>query len=143
MKRNPLTLTVGAVLLLVFGLLLFVFQVRRSQVAVVTTFGKPTRDIFEPGPYLKWHWPVQKVHKLDRRVRSLESKFETTLTTDGFSLLVQVYVGWSISEPKVFFPKFASGSITEAERTLDSLVRNAKNEVVGNHPFSHFISVDE
>jgi modulator of FtsH protease HflC len=143
MKRNPVTITVGALLLLVFGLLLFVFQVRQSQVAVVTTFGKPTRDILEPGPYLKWPWPVQKVHKLDKRIQSLESKLDETLSTDGFNLLVQVYIGWTISEPKLFFPKFASGSVGEAEKTLASLVRNVQNEVVGAHPFAHFISTDE
>src|SRR5512139_3770101 len=128
MKRNFLNLTVGAVLLIIFGLLLFVFQVRQSQVAVVTTFGKPTRDQMEPGAYLKWPWPIQKVHWLDRRVQNLESKFEETLTADGFNLLVQVYVGWKITEPTTFFPKFASGSVGEAEKTLQSLVRSAKNE---------------
>ena len=49
MKRNPLTLIIGLLLILIFGLLLFVFQVRKSEVAVVTTFGKPTRPITEPG----------------------------------------------------------------------------------------------
>lgn len=43
MKRNPLTLVIGLVLILIFGLLLFTFQVRTTEVAVVTTFGKPTR----------------------------------------------------------------------------------------------------
>jgi membrane protease subunit HflC len=143
MKRNPLNIVVGGVLLLAFGLLLFVFQVRQSQVAVVTTFGKPTRDIMEPGAYLKWPWPIQKVHKMDRRVQNLESRYEETLTVDGFNLVVQVYVGWSIHEPKLFFPKFANGSVTLAENILESLVRSVKNEVVGSHPFSHFISTDE
>jgi modulator of FtsH protease HflC len=142
MKRNPLNITVGAVLLLIFGLLLFVFQVRQSEVAVVTTFGKPTRDILEPGAYLKWPWPAQKVHKLDQRIQSLESKFDETLTADGFNLLVQVYVGWNISEPKVFFPKFASGSVGEAEKALESLVRSVKNEVVGSNTFANFVSTD-
>ena len=143
MKRNPLTIIVGAVLLIIFGLLLFFFQVRQSQVAVVTTFGKPTRDIMEPGAYLKWPWPIQKEHKLDRRTQSLETEFDANMTPDGFILLVQVYVGWNISEPKVFFPRFGSGSVAEAEKALESLVRNVKNEVVGSHPFSHFVSTDE
>ena len=43
MNRKTLTLIVGALLLVIFGLLLFVFQVRKSEVVVVTTFGKPTR----------------------------------------------------------------------------------------------------
>jgi len=38
------------VLIVIFALLLFVFQVRQSEVAVVTTFGKPTRNLTEPGP---------------------------------------------------------------------------------------------
>jgi modulator of FtsH protease HflC len=143
MKRNPVTIAVGAALLILFGLLLVVFQVRESQVAVVTTFGKPTRDITEPGAYLKWPWPVQKVWPLDRRIQSLESQFEETMTADGFNLLVQVYVGWKISEPKVFFPKFASGSVGEAEKALDSLVRSVKNAVVGTNVFANFISTDE
>lgn len=143
MKRSPLTIAVGAVLLIIFGLLLFVFQVRKSEVAVVTTFGRPTRDIMEPGAYLKWPWPIQKVHKLDQRIQNLEGKFEEVLTPDGYNLLVQVYVGWTISEPKTFFPKFAGGSVAEAEKTLEGLVRSVQNEVVGRHPFSHFISTDE
>ena len=61
MKRNPLTLIIGLLLILIFGLLLFAFQVRTTEVAVVTTFGNPTRPITEPGLYLKWPWPIQKV----------------------------------------------------------------------------------
>ena len=50
MKRNPFTLVVGLLLILIFGSWLCIFQVRQSEVAVVTTFGKPTRPITEPGP---------------------------------------------------------------------------------------------
>ena len=143
MKKNPLNMIVGAGLLVVFALLLFLFQVRTSEVAVVTTFGKPTRQITEPGLNVKAPWPVQKVHKLDKRIQNFESKFEETLTTDGYNLLVMVYVGWRISEPAAFFPKFAGGSVPEAERALDGIVRDAKNAVVGQHRFGEFISVNE
>jgi regulator of protease activity HflC (stomatin/prohibitin superfamily) len=47
MKRNLLTIITAAVLVVIFVLLLFVFQVRQSEIAVVTTFGKPT-GIAEP-----------------------------------------------------------------------------------------------
>jgi modulator of FtsH protease HflC len=134
---------VGAGLLVIFALLLFLFQVRTSEVAVVTTFGKTTRQITEPGLNVKAPWPVQKVHKLDKRIQNFESKFEETLTTDGYNLLVMVYVGWRISEPAAFFPKFAGGSVAEAERALDGIVRDAKNAVVGQHRFGEFISVNE
>jgi membrane protease subunit HflC len=141
MKKNPLNMTIGALLILIFGLVMFLFQVRVSEVAVVTTFGRPTRPITEPGLYFKW--PMQRVHKLDKRVQNFESKFEEIFTRDGYNLLVMVFAGWRISDPAVFFPKFGGGSIAEAERALDNIVRSAKNEVMGEHAFSDFISTDE
>ena len=132
---------IGAVLILIFILLLFVFQVRKSEVAVVTTFGKPTRDIVEPGAYWKWPWPIQKVHAFDQRIHNFEGKFEQVLTPDGYNLLIMVYAGWNITEPKLFFPRF-NGSPARAEESLEGLLRNAYSGVVGRHPFSHFISTD-
>ena len=61
MKRNSLTLVIGILLLIIFGLWLVVFQVRTTEVAVVTTFGKPTRPLTEPGAYFKWPRPIQRV----------------------------------------------------------------------------------
>ena len=69
---------IGLLLLLVFGLLLFVFQVRQSEVAVVTTFGNPTRPITDPGAYLKWPWPIQKVDLYDNRVQTTAVTGEET-----------------------------------------------------------------
>ena len=142
MKRNPIIFIIGSVLLLIFVLLLFVFQVRKTEVAVVTTFGKATRPITEPGPYWKWPWPVQKVYKFDQRTHVSEGKFEQVLTSDGYSLLISVYVGWKISQPDLFFPRFA-GSTNRAEESLEGIVRNAYSGIVGKHPFSHFISTEE
>ena len=74
MKRNPLTLVIGLLLIVIFGLWLFVFQVRTTEVAVVTTFGSPTRPITEPNLYFKWPWPIQKVWTFDRRVQNFEDR---------------------------------------------------------------------
>ena len=145
MKRNFLTLIVGAVLIVIFTLLLFTFQVRISEVAVVTTFGAPTREITEPrsSPFFKWPWPIQKVYKFDKRVQTFEDKLTEDLTADGNTLNTMVYVGWRITDPKTFFPKFAGGSVTEAEKTLEGILRSAKSGVVGRHPLSDFVNVDE
>ena len=51
-------------------------------------------------------------------------------------------MGWSIDNPGQFFPKFTN-SIPAAESSLEDVVRSAKNEVAGQHPFSDFISADE
>ncbi len=145
MKRNPLTLIIGLLLIVIFGLLLFTFQVRTTEVAVVTTFGKPTRPITEPNLYFKWPWPIQKVWFFDRRVQNFEDRLTEGLTPDGFALLTSVYVGWRVSDPTAFFPRFAGSAdpIAAAEGRLDQWLGNAKTAVVGKHPLSDFISTTD
>jgi len=143
MNRNPVSIIIGAVLLLIFIALLFVFQVRQSEIAVVTTFGKPTRTVDQPGgPYWKWPWPIQKVYKFDQRIQSYDDRFVEDLTADNNLLLIQLYVGWRITDAEVFFPRFAGGSVTQAEKVLEGMVRSAKSAVVGQHPLSDFVSAD-
>jgi membrane protease subunit HflC len=144
MKRNSLTIIVGILLLVIFGLLLFTFQVRQTEIALVTTFDKPSRFITEPGFALKWPPPIQRVIKFDKRVQTLDpqDKIEQTLTGDGFNLVVQVYLGWNIKQPDLFFSAFPSGSVTQAQPALEDLIGTAKSEVVGKHPFVHFVSTD-
>jgi len=142
MKRNFLTVIIGAVLVLIFVLLLFVFQVRQSEVAVVTTFGKPTaHPCTEPGAYFKWPWPIQKVYKFDQREQSFEDKFSQTYTHDNNNLIVTIYTGWKISDASAFYPKFL-GSIPDAQSALENMLRNAKNAVFGNHNLSDIVNTD-
>lgn len=151
MKRNTLTFTIGILLVLIFGALLFTFQVRQTEVALVTTFGKPTRDINtdpnkpEPGLYFKLPWPIQKVQKFDKRVQNFEDKFSETQTRDGKNILASVYIGWTISEPKLFRERFGGtdAAVSRAQRILEGLINDAKNTVIGQHPFSNFISTNK
>jgi len=143
MKKNSLTFIVGAVLVVVFGLLLFAFQVRITQVAVVTTFGKPTRSVTEPGLYGKWPWPVQKVYWFDNRIQSFEDKFTEDYTADKKTLLSSVYIGWRITDPRLFLERFQSGEVAEAENKMEGLLRTAKTATVGRHPLTDFVSVSD
>lgn len=143
MKRNALTLVVGVILLVIFFLLLFTFQVRQTEVVVLTTFAKPSAEpIDKPGLYFKWPLPIQKVYRFDKRIHNFEDEFEQMLTADGHNLLASVYVGWTIEKPKEFFNSFPAGTPSAAEPQLKSLVRSTKQAVIGRHPFSDFISSD-
>ena len=141
MKYNSVTIAIGGLLLAVLTSLLFMIQVRTIKVARVTTFVKPSRMIDQRRAYFKWPWPIQKVHKVDQRIHNFES-FEQVLTSDGYNLLLSVYVGWNINDPKMFFPRFG-GSESKAQGSLEGLVRNAYSGVVGRHPFVHFVSTEE
>lgn len=144
MKKNLLTIVISAVLALIFVLLLFVFQVRQSEVAVVTLFGKPTAQPYDqPGAYFKWPWPIQNVYKLDQRIQNFEDKVSESLTADNINLMTMVYVGWRITDAKTFFPKFAGGSTVVAERMLEDIVTQAKVAVVGKHKLGDFVNSSE
>jgi len=145
MKRNTLTIVIGAVLVVIFALLLFTFQVRQSEVAVVATFGKPTSNLTEPKLYFKWPWPIQKVYKYDQRVQNFEDKFSQTLTADSSMLLTSVYVGWKISDAGQFlerFPGDPSVSLPNAQSKLEGMLRTAKSAAVGRHPLSDFVNAN-
>ncbi len=141
-KRNILTYLVGAVLVAIFALLLFTFQVRYAQVAVVTTFGKPANNsITEPGLYFKWPWPIQRVYKFDGRIQNFEDTFSETLTRDNNNLIITVYAGWKISDASEFYPKFV-GSVPAAQTALDGMLRAAKTAVVSTNSLSAFVNAD-
>jgi modulator of FtsH protease HflC len=143
MKRNSLIIIIGALLVVVFAFWLCAFQVRTTEVAVVATFGKPTRSLNEPGLYFKWPPPVQRVYKFDQRVQSsdFENKFREDLTADGFTLLTSVYVGWRITEPGVFLQKFPGG-IPAVEQQLGTLISTPKSAVIGKHPLSDLVTAN-
>jgi len=142
MKRNSITLTIGLVLIAIFAVLLFTYQVRQTEVALVTTFGRPSRSKTEPGLFFKLPWPIENVQTFDKRVQNFEDKLDETYTQDRITLLIMVYAGWTIKDPAVFRERFG-GSIARAESSLEGLIRTAKLGVVGQHRFSQFISTDE
>lgn len=143
MKKNLLTIIVSIVLALVFVMILFVFQVRQSEVAVVTRFGQPVRDVNQPGAYFRLPPGIESVYKLDQRIQNFEDSFSESYTADGNNLLTCVYVGWRIADAKAFFPKFKNGSVKEAERNLKDIVTQAKAAVVGKHPLGDFVNAND
>ncbi len=138
--RN-ITVTIFIALLLVTLVLVFTaFQVRETESVLVTTFGKPTRQITEPGLYFKWPPPFQWCHKFDSRLRVLEADLGETPTKGAVPIVVNTYVVWRIAEPLAFFN--AVGTVTEAENKLLSQISDTQNKVIGRHNFSEFVNND-
>ena len=142
MKQNKITLVTSGVLLVIFLGMLFTFQVRQTEVAVVTTFGRYSHSVTNAGFQWRLPWPVQKVYWFDNRLQTFESKIDQPITQDQISLLISVYVGWHITDPKLFLESF-NGDITKAEQTLEPIARNAKNGVIGLHRFGDLISTNQ
>jgi membrane protease subunit HflC len=141
MKRHPITLVTAGVLALIFALMLFTFQVRQTETAVVATFGKYSRGITTPGFNWRLPWPIQEVYRFDNRVQNFERKFEQTTTRDAINILITVYAGWRVVDPRLFLESL-NGDPLKAEQTLEPLIRNAKNGVLSQFLFGDLISTN-
>jgi len=142
MKRNLTTIAVGALLVAIFALLLFSFQVRQSEVAVITTFGKPVATYTNAGAYFKLPWPIQKVYKFDQRVQNFEDRLSENYTHDSVTIMSSVYVGWKISDGQRFLLTIRNGSVVDAQQKLEGMLRSAKNAVIGKYELADFVNSD-
>ena len=139
MKNIAITILVS---LVVLTLVLegITFQVRESESVLVTTFGKPTRQIQVPGLYFKLPPPINNIYRFDSRKRVFEADFAETTTKDSTSILVNTYIVWRIADPCKFLNSI--GSVTEAENKLHSQLNNTQNSVIGRYYFSDFVNPD-
>lgn len=120
--------------------LLTLVIIRADEVAVLATFGRPVRVLDKPGLYARWPWPVQELYRFDAKLQILEGIFEETYTLDHRNVVVTAYVCWRIQDPLVFLERV--GSVPQAERNLEGLLRHYKNGAFGRHPFEDFVNTN-
>ena len=141
-QKNLLTIVIAALLVVIFVLLLFTFQVRQSEVVVVSTFLKPTATITNAGFAVKWPWPIQSLTRFDQRVQNIEDKYSPNTTSDKTPIMASVYAGWRISDAGQFMRVFKDGSVAAAQRNLEGILRSTKLAIIGKHDFSEFVNAD-
>ena len=139
MKNIAITIFI-VLIVAVMVLYLVSFQVREIESVLVTTFGKPTREITEPGWYFKWPAPIQRVHPFDSRMRVFEAELGETTTKGAVPIIINTFIVWKIAEPLEFFN--AVGTVKEAENKLRSQLGDTQNKVIGRHYFAEFINSD-
>lgn len=136
-----IAVTIFIVLIVSIMVLYFVsFQVREIESALITTFGKSTRQITEPGWYFKWPAPIERVYKFDSRMRVFEADLGETTTKGAVPIIVNTYIVWKIAEPLVFFN--AVGTVKEAENKLLNQLSDTQNKIIGQHDFAEFVNSD-
>lgn len=151
MKKQVFTVIIAVVVAVILVLYLFSFQVRETEIAIVTTFGKPTSVKRAPGLYWKWPWPVQQIEQYDGRIHIFGDRLEETLTRDKKNILITACVGWQIGDvkqagkgrdPALVFRE-SIGTMKSAEEKLKSVVGDRKSEVVGRYVLDQFVNVDK
>jgi membrane protease subunit HflC len=139
MKNTAITIFI-ALVVLVMGLYLISFQVRETESALVTRFGKPVRTITEPKLCFKLPAPIERVHRFDSRMHVFEADPGETTTKGAVPIIVNTYVVWKIREPLKFLNSV--GTVREAEVKLYSQITDTQNRIIGQHSFGEFVNSD-
>ena len=140
MKKNHVTLTIGAILVIIFGFMLLTYQVRHTEVAIRETITGSAVEIDE-GFKFRFPWPINEIHKFDKRIQNSEWNFETTSTKEGKPILVKVFATWQISNALKFFKSF-DGDLADANSKLADLVRSAQKTVIGEYTFEQIVNTN-
>ncbi len=138
-KANLIALVIGVLVFVMFPLCSF--QVRTTQVALVSTFGKLNPKPLGAGFHWKWPWPIQKVQKLDSSLQLFRSKYEEEYTADGQNLVLTLFAAWDITDPYKFL--VSVGSRDEARRKLATLIGTEKSVVIRRHPVKDLIATTQ
>ena len=140
MKKNHVTLTIGTILVIIFGFMLLTYQVRHTEVAIRETITGSAYNIDE-GFKLRFPWPINEIHKFDKRIQSSEWMFETTSTKEGKPILVKVFATWQISDALQFFKSF-DGNLADSNSKLKDIVRSAQQTVIGEYTFEQIVNTN-
>jgi membrane protease subunit HflC len=138
MARSAVTLIVlVAVGLLVLNSILF--EVKETEQAVVTQFGKPVRVLADAGLYAKLPDPVQSVRRFDKRLLLYDVKPSEFLTADKKNLILNMYMTWKIVDPMKFLASVRERRV--AEILLADVAVAEMGAAIGKVPLSALVSV--
>ena len=103
------------------------FVIRENQYGIVKEFGKIEKVIAEPGLYFKI--PVmQEVDTVSKELLLYDIAKSDVITKDKKSMIVDSFVLWRITDPKVFAQTLNSSTVN-AEGRIDVAVYNAVKNV--------------
>jgi len=141
-SKHWATILLGVIVAAIFLVIIFSFQVKSTEYAVITTMGKIS-DTADAGLHFRWPYPIQNVYKFDKRIRCFEGtagKLEETLTRDAQNVLVGIYISYRIQSPEKFFNSWVT--IDKAEEDLNKWMRSDKDQVIGKFNFDQLINTE-
>lgn len=142
MRKNLFTILVIAMVVFFIASLMFTYQVRFTETAVVTHFDQ-VKEIIEPGSaglHFKWFWPIDRVYIFDTRLRSFETEFHQAATEDQKTVILTAYATWRITDGKKFLQTV--GREDAAASKIKDLLDNQVQLVLRQHPLSALVNVD-
>jgi membrane protease subunit HflC len=116
------------------------FIVRERDAALLFALGEVRETITEPGLNFKLPPPFQNVVLLDKRLQTIESNDpERIQTAEKKNLLIDSYVMWRISDPRLYYVTFGATQRGAVER-LQAQIRDALNAAVNRRTVKQVIA---
>lgn len=138
MSRPVSILIALAILLGVASSMLFVVDQRNY--AVVFALGEVKKVINEPGLHFKLPPPFQNVMMIEKRILTLDTPdADRFITAEKKNILVDAYVKWRITDPRLFFVSFG-GDERRTQDRLAQIVKAALNEEITKRTVREVIS---
>jgi membrane protease subunit HflC len=138
MNRIVSYLILGLIALWLLSSTLFIVDQR--QYAIVFAFGQVKRVINEPGLYGKLPPPFQNVLFLDKRILTIDTDADRIITAEKKNILVDAYVKWRVSDPRLFFISFKGGDERPAQDRMSQIVKAALNDEITKRTVREVIS---
>jgi membrane protease subunit HflC len=121
-------------------LLSTLFVVDQRQYAIVFALGEVKKVINEPGLHFKLPPPFQNVLFLDKRILTLDTpEADRFITAEKKNILVDAYVKWRITEPRLYFVSFG-GDERRANDRMSQIVKAALNDEITKRTVREVIS---
>ena len=135
--KSMFPLITALILMILVTVVICAFQLKTTEIAIITTFGKP-KIVKKAGLHRRLPWPIQKVVKLDNRVQLFTGGYRETTTHDNINLIVSLFATWRITDPLLYFNSV--GNKHEAESILKSLLESKQESIIRSHNLSDFLS---
>jgi membrane protease subunit HflC len=98
-----------------------------TQIAVVTRFGEPIRQVKKPGLYFKTPF-VERVNYLDKRLLVFDAPPESLITKDKKRLIIDIYARGRIVDPLLFVETLRTESRAQS-RAIDIVGSELRREI--------------
>lgn len=116
------------------------FVVDQRQYAIVFALGEVKKVINEPGLHFKLPPPFQNILFLDKRILTLDTpEADRFITAEKKNILVDAFVKWHITEPKLYFVSFG-GDERRAQDRMSQIVKAALNDEITKRTVREVIS---
>lgn len=117
-----------------------VFVVRERDAVLVFALGEVRETVTKPGLYFKFPPPFENVVRLDKRLQTIETNDpERIQTAEKKNLLIDSFVKWRISDPRLFYVTFGATDRAAVER-LQAQIRDALNASVNIRTVKEVVS---